>query len=259
MAANNSAPKNTATVSTTTLDPNPTGTSASATVGVGEVANLALAKSVSPQTANVGERVTYTLTVTNDVSIGESGGAPIGLGTTGGVVTDTLPPGLQFVPPGSLHGDRWDRHLSPGPARAGQHRDGLVHRPRDVGRGRNERYEHGDHRERGDPAIRDVPRRCSALPDFNPADNIDPSTLNVNPEADLSLTKTASNTNPAVDDEVDYTLTASNAGPNDATGVTIVDSLPPGLDFIDASPGATTRTARSPATSVRSRTVVLPR
>ena len=39
------------------------------------------------------------------------------------------------------------------------------------------------------------------------------------------------------DDEVVYTLTASNAGPNDATGVTITDSLPAGLDFLDASPG----------------------
>ena len=59
----------------------------------------------------------------------------------------------------------------------------------------------------------------------------------VNPQADLSLTKTVSNPNPGIDDEVDYTLTASNAGPNEATGVTITDSLPAGLDFIDASPG----------------------
>ena len=43
--------------------------------------------------------------------------------------------------------------------------------------------------------------------------------------------------NPGTDDEVDYTLTAHNAGPNDATGVTINDSLPAGLDFLDASPG----------------------
>ena len=59
----------------------------------------------------------------------------------------------------------------------------------------------------------------------------------VNPQADLSLTKTVSSANPSTDDEVQYTLTAHNAGPNDATGVTIHDSLPAGLDFIDASPG----------------------
>ena len=61
--------------------------------------------------------------------------------------------------------------------------------------------------------------------------------MNVNPLADLSLTKTVSNGNPAVDAEVDYTLTASNAGPNDATGVTITDPLPAGLDFINATAG----------------------
>jgi uncharacterized repeat protein (TIGR01451 family) len=73
--------------------------------------------------------------------------------------------------------------------------------------------------------------------DYNPSDGIDHAALLVNPQATLSLTKTASNTNPAVDDEVEYTLTASNAGPNDGTGVTIVDPLPAGLDFIDATPG----------------------
>ena len=124
-----------------------------------------------------------------------------------------------------------------GPLVAGRRRHGDVHGARDLGRGGNERHEHRDDLERGDAPVRDVPAGCPALPDFNPADSTDSATVNVNPEADLSLTKTASTTNPAVDDEVDYTLTASNAGPNDATGVTIVDSLPPGLAFIDATPG----------------------
>ena len=68
-----------------------------------------------------------------------------------------------------------------------------------------------------------------ALPDLDPSDNTNSAAVSRHPEADLSLTKTASTSNPAVDDEVDYTLTASNAGPNDATGVTIHDSLPAGL------------------------------
>ena len=93
VAANNTAPTNTATVSTTTIDPDTTGTSANATVGVGSVANLGIAKSVSPQTANVGALVTYTLTGTNDVSIGESGGSPVGLGTTGAVSPTRSRPG----------------------------------------------------------------------------------------------------------------------------------------------------------------------
>ena len=75
------------------------------------------------------------------------------------------------------------------------------------------------------------------LDDPNPSNNTSSASLTVNPQADVSLTKTVSNPNPGTDDEVVYTLTASNAGPNDATGVTITDSLPAGLDFLDASPG----------------------
>jgi uncharacterized repeat protein (TIGR01451 family) len=75
--AANTAIANTATVSSPTPDPNPTGTqSSTSTVGVGDVANLALSKSVSPQSANVGDTVTYTLTATNTIPIGEAGGAP---------------------------------------------------------------------------------------------------------------------------------------------------------------------------------------
>ena len=76
-----------------------------------------------------------------------------------------------------------------------------------------------------------------ALPDLDPSDNTNAAAVMVNPQADLSLTKTVSDTNPGTDDEVQYTLTAHNAGPNDATGVTIHDSLPAGLNFLDASPG----------------------
>ena len=75
----------------------------------------------------------------------------------------------------------------------------------------------------------------------------------VSPQADLSLTKTVSDPKPGTDDEVDYTLTASNAGPNDATGVTIHDSLPAGLDFIDASPGCDNDNGTITCVSIRSR------
>src|SRR6202012_2307344 len=96
-AASNTAPTNTATVSSTTVDPDPTDNSASATVGVGQVAHLSIAKTAAPQTDNVGEDVTFTFTVTNASAVGENDGSETGLGTTGAVVTDVLPPGIQFV------------------------------------------------------------------------------------------------------------------------------------------------------------------
>lgn len=55
--------------------------------------------------------------------------------------------------------------------------------------------------------------------------------------ADLSLTKTVSNATPASGTNISYTLTASNAAASTqtATGVTVQDSLPPGVTFVSAS------------------------
>ena len=230
-----SAVTNTATVSSTTLDPNPSGkTSDTATVGVGAVANLALTKNVSPQTANVGDTVTYTITATNDVPAKEIGGVPAsGLATTGGLVTDTLPAGVQFLsstPAGvcTAAGQTVTCHL------------GAIAQMQTVTATYTAQVTSAAAGQSVTNLATITPEAVPgfpAVPDFNPNDDSDSATLNVNPEADVSLSKTASNTHPAVDDEVDYTLTASNAGPNDATGVTIRDSLPAGLDFIDASPG----------------------
>jgi uncharacterized repeat protein (TIGR01451 family) len=58
--------------------------------------------------------------------------------------------------------------------------------------------------------------------------------------ADLSLTKTASNGTPTVNTNVVFTLTLSNAGPSNASGVTVTDTLPAGLSFVSATPSAGT-------------------
>lgn len=55
--------------------------------------------------------------------------------------------------------------------------------------------------------------------------------------ADLSLTKTVSNGTPANGATISYTLTASNAAASNltATGVTVLDNLPLGVNFVSAS------------------------
>ncbi|UHG90581.1 hypothetical protein [Spirosoma oryzicola] len=58
--------------------------------------------------------------------------------------------------------------------------------------------------------------------------------------ADVSLAMTASTRTPNVGDVVTYTLTAINAGPQDAVGVQLSSRLPAGLDFVSAiTPGVT--------------------
>jgi uncharacterized repeat protein (TIGR01451 family) len=55
--------------------------------------------------------------------------------------------------------------------------------------------------------------------------------------ADLSLVKTVSNATPASGTNITYTLTASNSAASNqtATGVQVLDALPPGVTFVSAS------------------------
>lgn len=70
-----------------------------------------------------------------------------------------------------------------------------------------------------------------------------PTTVFVsNTSADVSLQSRVSNRTPNVGDEVEYTLTLTNDGPQDATGVEITSRLPAGLAFISATAGSLTLT-----------------
>ena len=50
-------------------------------------------------------------------------------------------------------------------------------------------------------------------------------------QIDLELTKTASATEVFVGDLFEYTLTITNQGPSDATGVVVFDNLPSGVSY----------------------------
>ncbi|MBU7036413.1 MAG: DUF11 domain-containing protein [Theionarchaea archaeon] len=54
--------------------------------------------------------------------------------------------------------------------------------------------------------------------------------------ADLRLEKTVNNSTPNLGDNVTFTITVYNDGPNDATEVSVEDILPAGLSYISASP-----------------------
>jgi uncharacterized repeat protein (TIGR01451 family) len=54
--------------------------------------------------------------------------------------------------------------------------------------------------------------------------------------ADLSIAKTDSADPVSVGSEFTYTLTVANAGPDGATGVEVVDTLPNEVDFVSATP-----------------------
>ena len=71
--------------------------------------------------------------------------------------------------------------------------------------------------------------------DTNPANNIQSQTTTVIQGGDLSLVKTGA-PNPVVGGAiVTYTLTASNAGPNDSGDIVITDNLPPSVAYSSSS------------------------
>ncbi|MGZ8694372.1 MAG: M6 family metalloprotease domain-containing protein [Gaiellaceae bacterium] len=78
----------------------------------------------------------------------------------------------------------------------------------------------------------------SSTVDPNPRNNKAAVTVSVTPQADVSLTLAAAPGIVVVGQTVTYTASVGNAGPNDATGVTLVDSLPAGTSLVSA---ATTR------------------
>jgi len=53
--------------------------------------------------------------------------------------------------------------------------------------------------------------------------------------ADLALTKTASSLTPRVDDVIAFAVVLSNAGPNQATNVTVNETLPSGFTYLSSS------------------------
>src|SRR4029453_5508058 len=55
-------------------------------------------------------------------------------------------------------------------------------------------------------------------------------------QADPAIPKTINNPAPNVGDQIVFTITLTNAGPDAATGVQVTDLLPAGLTFVSASP-----------------------
>jgi uncharacterized repeat protein (TIGR01451 family) len=61
--------------------------------------------------------------------------------------------------------------------------------------------------------------------------------------SDIAVTKSVNNANPAVGNNVTFTITAHNLGADPATSVVVTDVLPAGLTFVSSSPSQGTYTA----------------
>jgi uncharacterized repeat protein (TIGR01451 family)/CSLREA domain-containing protein len=195
----------------------PGGTSSACDLGAFEVAgppitaDLQIVKSVNPTAAEVGENVTFTITATNLGPDHDSGV----------VVADQLPAGFTFVSSTAEVGS-YDEVT------------GLWEISRLVASGSRTLTI-----EATATGINDYVNTATVWGErFDPdlSNNSDQAVVAVIPhQVDLEIVKTVYPLESAIDEIVTFTLTAGNRGPDPATGVVVVDSLPSGYLFVSAS------------------------
>jgi uncharacterized repeat protein (TIGR01451 family) len=207
--------ENTAAGSANEPDPVDSNNSASDRLSVGTAADLAMQKRATPGNASVGDTVTFTLAVTNN---GPSDAAAV-------QITDVLPAGWSFVssPDCTVAGATVTCVI--GTLAAGATREPTV-----VVRVQ---------RAAAGTTLANSATASSATQDPEPANNTDAAAVVIAPQADLSIVKRASAATVPLFTDVTYTLSIANAGPNDATGVTVTDEVPAGMLFVSADPACT--------------------
>ncbi len=204
---------NEATVSAAEGDPTPSTNSATAETSVNPAADLELTKTDSPDPVPVGGLLTYTLSVHN---AGPSSAPAVQL-------TDTLPAGVTFESATPSQGTCSEAagivDCALGTlADAATTTVAIKVRPQSTG------------------TITNQASVLSLALDTDPLDNNASAETTVGDAADLSLTKTGSPDPLELGQQLTYTLTVQNSGPDTATAVTLTDTLPGDVTFDSATP-----------------------
>ena len=189
-----------------------------------QVADLSLAKSVDDATPNVGDSVSFTVTVTND-------GPDTATNVT---VTDVLPAGYSYAAGSIIGGTSQDDSAAPtlswtiaslaSGASVGLSFDATVLAPTGAP---------GEYLNAAEITAVDQ-YDPDSTPDNDDGDQSedDEDNASVSPQvADLSLAKTVDDATPNVGESVTFTITVFNAGPSTATNISVEDGLPAGYSY----------------------------
>ncbi|MCY6958952.1 DUF7507 domain-containing protein [Clostridium brassicae] len=195
---------NTATVSSTTPDPDPTNNTSTVVTQVETSADLSITKTVNPDPVVAGEEATYTITVNN---AGPSDALNV-------ILTDVIPACIlnpEFSLDGGVTFNPWVSPYVIGIIAAGATVTILI-------------------RGTVDPSctgtITNTARVDSTTPDPDPTNNETTIVTPIDTSADLSITKTVNPYPVVAGEQATYTITVSNAGPSDAQNVTLTDAIP---------------------------------
>ncbi len=192
------------------------------TLTILSVADLELTKSVTPITGSAGDIVTFNIQIFNNNSLGGT------VDATGVSVRDYIPSGYTIVP-GSANfagqynlGDNtitWSNLTVPVGSRITLTFQAVI---KSTGSYTN---------------IAEIIASDQFDPDSTPNNNVlaeddqDDAAILLD-VADLSLQKTVSPTSVSINDNVVFTIRVTNSGPNNASGITVSDHLPPGYTYV---------------------------
>ncbi|MFC2077649.1 hypothetical protein ACFLTM_02445, partial [Candidatus Bipolaricaulota bacterium] len=209
---------NTATASTDyNVDVNLTNNTASDDLAV-QGADLAVTKIVDNPLPNEGDTIVYTITVTN---LGPNG-------TTNVSLLETLSAGTTYVSDTTSKGTFSDTTYiwTVGDLVVSETATLTITATVSTGTA-------------GQTLANDASVLTSDQPDPVSANNAADASITV-PIADLAVAKIVSDPNPSVGNTITYTVTVTNNGPNDATGVVIDDAVPAGLTYVSSVPSTGT-------------------
>ena len=182
------------------------------------VTDLSLSQTANQTSPNVGQNVIYTLVVEN-----------AGPDTASNVVVrDLLPAGLDFVNAIPSQGNydasngRWTVGVVPPGVTPSLQLEATVVTP-------------GSKSNVAEIIAADQYDLDSQPGNANAGEDDQASLVVTPPVSDLSIQKQIDISRPRIGDNVQYTVTVSNSGPNDASGVSVLDLLPASLSFAGAS------------------------
>ena len=201
-------------------DDNDANDSATAKIDAPPAADLSLAKTVDDSSPDKGQNVVFTLTVTN------SGPND----TTAVVVHEMMPDGLTYVSDdGSGAYDSGTGHWTVGDLKVGDHATLHITASVDV--------------ESQLTNVAEISHSDLYDPDSTPGNGVpgedDRATVVVNARgvADLAVTKAVKPSSIFKGDKATYTVSVTNKGPDNATGVIIRDQLPNGVTYVSSTGG----------------------
>ena len=193
---------NTATISSTTPDPNPDNNTSTDETDISPLADISVIKGNEP-VAMPGGRFIYGIEIAN---AGPSFAENVTL-------TDNIPASIlnpEYSIDNGVTFQPWNGSLNIGILDAGEIRNIII-------RGIVSQTAIG--------TIINTATVSSTTPDPNPDNNTSTSEIDISSSADISVIKLANKTESCVGEQIDFVIVVSNAGPENAQNVTLIDNV----------------------------------